>query len=119
MTRQQLIRFFEAEPYQPFTIHMADRRTLPYPERGLLATAPDSRLMTVFAPGGRLDTIEVASVAAVKLDPPQSSHGKTALIRGVAASSRGSSADAQIASAATDAIKQLKHIPAGTIRYSA
>ncbi len=64
---QGISELFEAQPYRPFTIHFVDGRKIPFPRRGLLASVPNGRTLTVFETAGTLHVIELDSISRVEM----------------------------------------------------
>lgn len=48
MTAEQLRAMREANPFRPFTIHLADGRTLPVPHRDFVSQSPGGRTIIVY-----------------------------------------------------------------------
>jgi hypothetical protein len=47
MTIERLRDFYNAQPFRPFIIHLADGRQIPVQQREFIATAPSGRTVTV------------------------------------------------------------------------
>jgi len=48
MTAEQLRALREANPFRPFTIHLADGRSLPVPHRDFVSQSPGGRTVIVY-----------------------------------------------------------------------
>jgi len=48
MTLEQLRAAYEAKPFQPFIIHLADGRQIPVPSREFIQAFPNGRTLAVF-----------------------------------------------------------------------
>jgi hypothetical protein len=72
MTIEQLRNVYNAQPFQPFLIHLADGRHVPVRHRDFIMPAPSGRTVIVYQPDDSFNIIdlllatdlEVASAAA-------------------------------------------------------
>lgn len=62
MTVEQLKLFHEARPYVPFTIHVADGRSIPVPHPEFLARSPSGRTIIVATSDDALEAIDMLLV---------------------------------------------------------
>lgn len=76
MTIERFRELFEAEPFQPFTIHLADGREVPVVHREFIAAAPTGRTVAVFQPDDRLNIIDLLLVTDLEIKPPTGSASK-------------------------------------------
>lgn len=67
MTIEQLRRLYDAQPFRPFVIHLADGRQVPVRHREFLATAPSGRTITVFTSDDACDIIDLLLVTDVEV----------------------------------------------------
>jgi hypothetical protein len=59
MAIDQLRSFRDAEPFQPFTIHLADSREVPVLNREFIMAAPSGRTVVVCQPDDTLEFIDL------------------------------------------------------------
>ncbi len=69
MTTEAFLNLFEVKPYRPFTIRFYDGHTLPFLKRGMLASIPNRRTLTVFEPGVGLVAFELNSISEGEINP--------------------------------------------------
>jgi hypothetical protein len=69
MTIDQLRNFYNAQPFAPFVIHLADGRAIPVHHRDFLATAPSGRTVTVYQPDDSLNVIDLLLVTDLEVKP--------------------------------------------------
>jgi hypothetical protein len=69
MTIEQLRRLYEAQPFRPFNIHLADGREVAVPNRGFIWTVPTGRTIFVALPDGSADIIDLLLVTDVVVSP--------------------------------------------------
>jgi hypothetical protein len=62
MTTADLKRLYEARPFKPFTIHLADGRNIRVEHPEFIAFAPTGRAMNVFEPDGSFHMLDVMLV---------------------------------------------------------
>ena len=62
MTIEQVRQWYDATPFQPFVIHLADGREIPVLSREFILIAPKGRLLVVAEPNGKLHHIELLLV---------------------------------------------------------
>ena len=48
MSIKQILEAYEAQPFRPFIMHLADGRSIPVQHREYLASAPSGRIIGVF-----------------------------------------------------------------------
>jgi hypothetical protein len=65
MTLEQLRRHHQAQPFQPFDIHLADGRTLAVPHPELLAIVPPGRTCLVAQDNGDVETVDLLLVTTL------------------------------------------------------
>jgi hypothetical protein len=54
MTIEKIRDFYNAQPFRPFVIHLADGRELPVHHRDFIASAPSGRTVTLYQPDDSL-----------------------------------------------------------------
>lgn len=74
MTIEKLKELYEAEPFRPFVIRLADGRSVPVVHREFMAAAPSGRIVTVFQPDDRLNIIDAMLVTDLKMVGNGASH---------------------------------------------
>ncbi len=58
MTIDQLRSTREKVPFQPFTVHLADGRSLPVPHRDYLSISPAGRTVIIYGSGDAFSIID-------------------------------------------------------------
>ncbi|HUY88101.1 MAG TPA: hypothetical protein VMV10_05175 [Pirellulales bacterium] len=66
MTIERFRELLDAQPFQPFSIHLADGREVPVLRREFIMAAPSGRIIVVCQPDDSLDFIDLPSVAGMK-----------------------------------------------------
>lgn len=66
MTIEQLRRMHQAQPFQPFDIHLADGRRLPVDHPELLAITPPGRTIGVGLADGTIEIVDLLLVTSLK-----------------------------------------------------
>jgi hypothetical protein len=74
MTIEQLRNVYEAKPFQPFVIHLADGREIPVHHKEFILTVPSGRTVVVCQPDDTLNIIDLLLVIDLELLP--ASNGK-------------------------------------------
>jgi hypothetical protein len=59
MTLNQIRNLYEAHPFQPFVIHLADGRAVPVHHRQFLASAPSGRTVIVYQPDDSFNIVDL------------------------------------------------------------
>jgi len=67
MKISELRKLYDAEPFRPFLIHMADGRKIPVKHREFMALSPSGRTAYVYQLNDDSDVIDVALVTALEL----------------------------------------------------
>ena len=62
MKAATLQRLLEANPFQPFSINLADRRSLLVPHRDFVSPSPNYRMLTVWHPDDSCDIVDLMLV---------------------------------------------------------
>ena len=62
MTIQQLRNFYDAQPFQPFVMHLADGRAIQVDSREFIASAPSGRTVIVYQPDDSWNVIDLLLV---------------------------------------------------------
>lgn len=67
MTIEQVKQVYNAEPFQPFQMHMADGRHVSVASREFLAAAPSGRTVIVYEPDDSFHVIDLLLVTDLKV----------------------------------------------------
>lgn len=66
MTVEQLRKMHQAQPFQPFDIHLADGRALPVEHPEMLAITPPGRTIGVALADGTIEIVDLLLVTTLK-----------------------------------------------------
>lgn len=69
MTIEQVRKFYEAQPFKPFVMHLADGREIPVHGREFMASSPTGRTVSVFQLDGTADYIDLLLVTSLEVKP--------------------------------------------------
>ena len=69
MTIEQIRKFYEAQPFQPFVIHLGDGREISVPSREFMMTSPTGRTIGVYQPDGTANIIDLLLVTDLETKP--------------------------------------------------
>ncbi len=69
MTIEQLTKSYEATPFIPFIIHLADGRQLPVNSREFIMAPKSSRTFVVYLPDGCFHLIDLLLVTDLEFRP--------------------------------------------------
>jgi hypothetical protein len=67
MTIEQIRRLYEAQPFRPFTMHLADGRQLPVVHRELMASSPSGRTVIVYQPDDSFNVVDLLLVTDLEV----------------------------------------------------
>ena len=73
MTIEQLRAAYEAQPFRPFVMHLADGREIPVAHREFIMTVPSGRTVVVAQPDDRLNIIDLLLVTDLEIVPSTAS----------------------------------------------
>jgi hypothetical protein len=76
MTLEAFREELNAQPFQPFVIHLADGRSIPVVSREFIMRDPLGRTVLVYQPDGRLSTIDLLLVTELEKNPNSQSRAK-------------------------------------------
>ena len=62
MTIEQVREFYDATPFEPFVIHLADGREVAVHHREFILVMPKGRMLVVAEPNGKLHHIDLLLV---------------------------------------------------------
>ena len=77
MTIEQLRNFYNAQPFRPFVMHLADGRDIPVHHREFIMTAPSGRTISVYQPDDTLNIIDLLLVTDLEIKPTTNKSGKS------------------------------------------
>jgi hypothetical protein len=69
VTIQQVRHLYDAQPFQPFIIHLADGRHVPVHHREFLASSPSGRTVIVYQPDDSFNVIDLLLVTDLEVKP--------------------------------------------------
>ncbi len=69
MTIEQLRNLYQAQPFQPFVLHLADGRQIPVQHREFLAPSPSGRIVIVYQPDDSFNIVDLLLVTALEVKP--------------------------------------------------
>jgi hypothetical protein len=78
MTIEKLRDFYDAKPFQPFVIHLADGRGIEVRHRDFIAAAPSGRTVTVYQPDDSLNVIDLLLVTDLEVKATNGRRKKSA-----------------------------------------
>jgi hypothetical protein len=67
MTAEQLRAMREAHPFRPFTIHLADGRTLTVPHRDFVSQSPGGRTIIVYRSDESFSVVDLYLVTELEV----------------------------------------------------
>jgi hypothetical protein len=67
MTAEQVRVMRDAQPFRPFTIHLADGRTLAVPHRDFVSQSPTGRTIIVYRPDDSFSIIDLYLVTELEV----------------------------------------------------
>ncbi len=68
MTVEQIRKAFDAQPFAPFVLHLADGREILVRSREFVTGAPGGRTITVYQPEGRRNVIDIVLVTDLEFE---------------------------------------------------
>ena len=69
MTIEKLKEVYNAQPFRPFVLHLADGRTVPVHHREFMMTVPSGRTLIVVQPDDTMNIIDLLLVTDIELQP--------------------------------------------------
>jgi hypothetical protein len=69
MTIEQLRALYQAHPFRPFVMHLADGREIPVQSPEFVLTVPSGRTVVVGQPDDTLNIIDLLLVTDVEIKP--------------------------------------------------
>ena len=77
MKAETFRRLIEANPFQPFSINLADGRRLKVPHRDFVSHSPNFRMVTVWHEDDSCDIVDFILVIGFHVRPARNGHGRT------------------------------------------
>ncbi len=77
MTIEQVKQLYNAAPFQPFVIYLADGRRIPVKHREFMATSPSGRTIVVYEEDDSFNIIDLLLVTSLEVKNGKASKGKT------------------------------------------
>jgi len=68
MTLEQIRRAFDAQPFVPFVLHLADGRGIPVRSHEFMAGLPTGRTVRVYQAEGRMNVIDLLLVTDLEFE---------------------------------------------------
>ena len=75
MTAEQLRAMREAQPFRPFTIHLADGRALSVPHRDFVSQSPGGRTIIVYGSDESFNVVDLYLVTDLEVQAGAESGG--------------------------------------------
>jgi len=69
MTIEQIRNLYDAQPFAPFVMHLADGRQIAVQHREFMATAPSGRTVIVYQPDDSMSIIDLLLVTELEVKP--------------------------------------------------
>lgn len=76
MTIEQMRAFYEAQPFRPFVIHLADGREIPVHHRAFIMAVPSGRTVIVCQPDDTINVIDLLLVTDLEIKPVRNGSGR-------------------------------------------
>ncbi len=69
MTIEQIRTAYDAQPFRPFVMHLADGRSIPVMHREFIMSAPSGRTINVYQSDDTLNIIDLLLVTDLEIKP--------------------------------------------------
>lgn len=76
MTIEQIRTVYDAQPFRPFVIHLADGRSIPVHHRDFMMAVPSGRTVFVAQPDDTVNIVDLLLVTDLELKPVGNGAGK-------------------------------------------
>jgi hypothetical protein len=76
MTIEQIRNVYNAQPFRPFVIHLADGRAVPVHHREFIMSVPSGRTLIVAQPDDTVNIIDLLLVTDLELKPAANGSGR-------------------------------------------
>jgi hypothetical protein len=77
MTAQQFREVREANPFRPFTIHLADGQSIKVPHRDFVSQSPTGRTIIVYGSDESFSLVDLYLVTRVEVQAPADASSQT------------------------------------------
>jgi len=67
MTIEELRKVYQAQPFRPFSIHLADGRSFKIPHREFVSHSPKGRTLIVYGEGDDFDILDLLLVTGIEV----------------------------------------------------
>jgi hypothetical protein len=71
MRQEQIRDLIRRQPFQPFTIHLPEGRTVEVWHHDFAMQSPDGRVLVVFDRNGIADYIDIMLIASIRMHRPE------------------------------------------------
>lgn len=71
MTPGEIRSALKAQPFRPFTIHVAEQRAFPVPHPEYAFVEPKGRFVIVAYDDGGFDVLDMLLITGIKVQPPK------------------------------------------------
>jgi hypothetical protein len=75
MTAEQVRTMRDANPFRPFTIHLADGQTFHVPHRDFVSLSPTGRIIIVYGANDSANVVDLYLVTSLKVEPHAADSG--------------------------------------------
>ncbi len=82
MTVEQIRNVYQAQPFRPFVMHLADGGEVPVEHREFLALSPSGRTVIVYQPDESFNIVDLLLVTDLEFRPESRRRGKRGHPRG-------------------------------------
>jgi len=79
MTIEQLRTAYEAQPFQPFILHLADGKQLNVPHREFMSHSASGRTVIIHGEGETWNVVDLLLVTRLEVNPIRLSDGKNGI----------------------------------------
>ena len=76
MTVERFQQVLNATPFQPFTIHLADGKSIPVVSREFIASSPSGRTVVVFTPDDYMNILDLLLITNLEVGPSNGNRRK-------------------------------------------
>ena len=76
MTIEQIQTVYKAQPFKPFTMHLADGRAIPVLHKEFIMAVPSGRTLFVCQPDDTVNIVDLLLVTDLELKPAAKTNGK-------------------------------------------
>ncbi len=76
MTTKEFQQVYEAKPFRPFAVHVADGRAISVRHQEFAMLSPSGRTVIVYQPDDSFDVIDLLLVTTLRVDEKRSGKGE-------------------------------------------